>query len=286
MITVEHLNKSFKARPKPGAARGAAGAQRQSALAGLMAKLRLTKSADGQAGMVHVLKDVSFTAQPGQIYGLLGPNGAGKTTTLRCIATLLKGDSGEIKVKGLDVQSQSREVRSTIGFLTSDMKMAGNLTPRELLEFFGSLNHMDEGAIALRIGELATYLDMKDCMDTAVEKCSTGQKQKTSIAVSLIHNPDVIIFDEPTNGLDILAAKTVVDFLKDYRAKGKTVILSTHIMSEAESLCDKIGIMLEGRIVAEGSVPELKAAWGQPDLGSVFFHIAREKGVIKSGASA
>jgi sodium transport system ATP-binding protein len=103
--------------------------------------------------------------------------------------------------------------------------------------------------------------------------------------VSLIHDPDVIIFDEPTNGLDILAAKTVVDFLRDYRAKGKTVVLSTHIMSEAETLCDRIGIMLEGRIVAEGSVDELKETWNQPDLGSVFFHIAREKGLIKTGGA-
>jgi len=235
---------------------------------------------EDDAGRVHVLKDVSFSARPGEIYGLLGPNGAGKTTTLRCVATLLKGDRGDIRVNGLDVLDDARAVRSLIGFLTGDMKMAGNLTPRELMDFFGRLNHLDNDTIARRTGELAAYLDMHDCLDTRVDKCSTGQKQKTSIAVSLIHDPDVILFDEPTNGLDILAVQTVVNFLRDYRARGRTVVLSTHIMSEAESLCDRIGIMIEGRIVAEGTLNELKENWHQSDLGGVFFTIAREKGLL------
>jgi sodium transport system ATP-binding protein len=278
VIDVVNLNKSFKRRHKP----GSSGKPGGSLFSRLMPSLtrRTSRTTEDGTDRVHILKDVSFTARSGEIYGLLGPNGAGKTTTLRCMATLLKGDRGDILVNGLDVLHDARAVRAQIGFLTSDMKMAGNLTPRELLEFFGRLNHLDKGTIARRTGELATYLDMRGCLDTKVEKCSTGEKQKTAIAVSLIHDPDVILFDEPTNGLDILAVKTVVDFLRDYKARGKTVVLSTHVMSEAESLCDRIGIMLEGRIVAEGSLDELKRRWHQPDLSGVFFTIARERGLL------
>ena len=286
MIDVVNLNKSFKRRHKPGS-RGKSGGSLFARLMPLLTRRTSVKAEDGP-DMVHILKDVSFTARSGEIYGLLGPNGAGKTTTLRCMATLLKADRGDIFVNGLNVLHDARAVRAQIGFLTSDMKMAGNLTPRELLEFFGLLNHLDKVTIARRTGELATYLDMRGCLDTKVEKCSTGEKQKTAIAVSLIHDPDVILFDEPTNGLDILAVKTVVDFLRDYKARGKTVVLSTHVMSEAESLCDRIGIMLEGRLVAEGSLDELKQRWHQPDLSGVFFTIAREKGLLPGvgGANA
>jgi sodium transport system ATP-binding protein len=213
---------------------------------------------------------------PGKIYGLLGPNGAGKTTTLRCISTLLKPDSGEIKVNDLDVRGEPRKVRDCIGFLTGDMKLSGNLSPRELLYFFGDLNGMDRKRTASRIGELADYLDMGPFLDKPVSKLSTGMTQKANIAVSLIHDPDVIMFDEPTSGLDILAAKTVVDFLNDFKQRGKTVMLSTHIMAEAEKLCDTIGILLNGKLVAEGSREELMKRFDKPNLEEVFFHLAQE----------
>lgn len=226
----------------------------------------------------EVLSGISFTAEPGKIYGLLGPNGAGKTTTLRIIATLLRADQGSVQVNGLDTVKEPRKVRDCIGFLTSDMKLTGNLSPRELVSFFGKLNHLEQALIDERLDKIAGYLSMKDFLDKPVEKLSTGMKQKASIAVSLIHDPDVIMFDEPTNGLDILAAKTVVDFLRDYRAQGKTVIVSTHIMSEAEKLCDTVGIILGGRLTATGTQDELKQTYGKESLEDVFFHLAGENG--------
>ena len=192
----------------------------------------------------EVLKDISFTAESGKIFGLLGPNGAGKTTSLRIIATLLKPQTGKVTVCGFDTQRDSRAVRDKIGLLTGDMKLSGNLTPREMLHFFGELNHMSTDAIQQRIASLAADLDMQEFLDRPIEKLSSGMKQKTSIAVSIIHDPEVIIFDEPTSSLDVLSAKVVVDFLHDARSQGKTVLLSTHQMAEAERLCDAIGIIL------------------------------------------
>lgn len=224
--------------------------------------------------------DVSFTARPGSIYGLLGPNGAGKTTSLRAIATLLQPTAGRITVDGIDVTEKPRAVRDRIGFLTGDMKLSGNLTPRELLTFFGELNHMERDRIEERIAWLSGYLVMDEFLDRPVARLSTGMTQKATIAVSLIHDPDVIMFDEPTAGLDILAAKTVVDFLNDSRERGRTVVLSTHIMAEAEKLCDTIGILLKGRLVAEGSREELMERYARPNLEEVFFSLAREHGAI------
>lgn len=228
----------------------------------------------------RALDGVSLSAGTGKIYGLLGPNGAGKTTMLRCISTLLKQDSGTIEVLGMSTLTQAKEVRGNIGFLTSDMKLAGSLSPRELLVFFGKLNHLNPGRIQSRIDELATYLGLGEFIDRSVEKLSTGQKQKTSIAVSLIHDPAVIMFDEPTNGLDILAAKTIVDFLHDCKSRGKTVVLSTHIMAEAEKLCDTVGIILKGQLVAQGSIPELCSHYGKDNLESVFYDLAQAKGML------
>ena len=232
------------------------------------------------------VSDVSLRVEPGKIYGLLGPNGAGKTTTLRCIATLLKPSSGTITVDGYDVTRNPRAVRDTIGFLTGDMKLSGNLSPRELLVFFGDLNHLDRSTTHERIEWLAGYLDMNEFMDRPVAKLSTGMTQKATIAVSLVHDPDVIMFDEPTAGLDILAAKTVVDFLNDSKERGRTVMLSTHIMSEAEKLCDTIGILLNGELVAEGTKEELMERYGKKNLEEVFFSLAKEKGVTKEEIDA
>ena len=228
----------------------------------------------------RVLEGISFKAEPGKIYGLLGTNGAGKTTTMRCIATLLKPDHGTVSVNGIDTVAQPRKVRDSIGFLTGDMKLSGNLSPRELLHFFGALNHLERDYVDTRIDELARYLNMEDFLDKQVEQLSTGMKQKASIAVALVHDPDVIMFDEPTAGLDILASKTVVDFLNDFRGRGKTVLLSTHIMAEAEKLCDTIGIILNGELVEEGSREELMKKMDKPNLEEVFYSLAQEKGLV------
>jgi sodium transport system ATP-binding protein len=253
MVQVENIHKSFKTQEK---------------------QKRVTK---------EILKGVSFIAEPGKIFGLLGPNGAGKTTTLRIIATLFKADQGMVQVLGKDVRKEPRLVRQSIGFLTSDMKLNGNLTPRNLIQFYGQLNHIDSRTIEQRMVRLAEYLDMKSFLDKPVDKLSTGMSQKASIAISLIHDPQVIIFDEPTNGLDILAAKTVVDFLRDYRSQGKTVIVSTHIMSEAEKLCDSVGIMLDGEIACHGTQESLKTQFQQPTLEDVFFTVAKSKGALTNG---
>lgn len=237
----------------------------------------ISKSFKSKKETKLAVNNLSVTVEPGRIYGLLGPNGAGKTTTLRMIATLIKPDSGTIKVNGIDTIQDPRDVRKAIGFLTGDMKLTGNLSPRYLLKFFGELNQLSRERIAARTEELATYLDMAAFLDKPIEKCSTGMRQKTSIAVSLIHDPSVILFDEPTSGLDVFAAKTVVDFLRDYKRMGKTVILSTHIMSEAERLCDKIGILLDGELKAEGSVDELRKQHGLASLEEVFFKLAAKQ---------
>ena len=228
----------------------------------------------------EVLKGISFTANPGEIYGLLGPNGAGKTTTLRIIATLLKPDQGQVSVCDLEVGKDDRKIRDRIGLLTGDMKLSGNLSPREMLQFFADLNHLEKEFATARIDELANYLDMKDFLDKPIEKLSSGMKQKTSIAVSIIHDPEVIIFDEPTSSLDVLSVKVVVDFLQDAKRKGKTVILSTHVLSEADRLCDRIGIILGGELIINGTTKEILTQYGEQNLEDVFFAIAKEKGLL------
>jgi sodium transport system ATP-binding protein len=237
------------------------------------------KSQSSQAidGKIVAVSGLSLEIPKGEIFCLLGPNGAGKTTTLRLIATLLKADQGTITLNGFDTVNDSRKVRDSIGFLTSDMKLAGNLSPREILQFFGALNHLPKERTLQQIEKLSKYLQMDSFLDKKIESCSTGMKQKTSIALTLIHDPDVIIFDEPTNGLDILAAKVVVDFIRDFKQQGKTILLSTHIMSEAEKLGDRIGIILKGHLRALGTKEALKQEYGQEYLEDVFFELVERE---------
>ncbi len=219
---------------------------------------------------VRAVDDVSFTCRPGEIYGLLGANGAGKTTTLRMLATLLKPTGGRASVCGHDIVTDSAKVRSSVGFLAASTALYGRLTARETIAYFGQLNGLDDKRIAERTRQLADELDMHDFLDRRVDKFSTGMKQKTSIARTLVHDPAVLIFDEPTLGLDVMAARTIVRFVRSVRDRGKTVIYSTHIMTEVEKLCDRVGIIHEGRVRAEGSVPELRSRFGEADLEEVF----------------
>jgi sodium transport system ATP-binding protein len=242
----------------------------------------IEKTFESRKKKVKAVDRVSFKAQSGRIYGLLGPNGAGKTTTLRIIATLLKPDSGKAQIMGFDSVKDATQVRKRIGFLTSDMKLSGNLTPRELLQFFGELNHMQNGDIKKAIREMAEYLNMEEFLDKQVGKLSSGMKQKAAMAVSLIHNPEVIIFDEPTNGLDILTARTVTGFLKDYRRQGKTIIISTHIMAVAEKLCDNVGIIFKGRLVENDSLEGLYEKFNEDNLEDLFFKVAEREGVMEN----
>jgi sodium transport system ATP-binding protein len=232
--------------------------------------------------IVPVIKGISLTATPGQVFGLLGANGAGKTTILRSIATLLRPSKGTITVCGYDTLKHPSEVRARLGFLTSDMKMSGYLSVRELLTFFGKLNRLSQDRIDERSIYLATYLELGAFIDKPIDLCSTGQKQKVAIAVALIHDPEIIIFDEPTNGLDIMAAKIIIDFLHDCKQQGKTVLLSTHIFGEAQSLCDRIGIIAEGKMVANDSMPGLLETYQAKDLQDVFFKALKNGGNINA----
>jgi sodium transport system ATP-binding protein len=225
---------------------------------------------DKKRGEIRAADDVSFRVEPGQIYGLLGANGAGKTTTLRLLATLLQPTSGTARVAGFDVVGHPQEVRARVGFLAASTALYGRLTARETLAYFGRLNGIPEAEIRTRTRRLADQLDMHDFLDRRCEKFSTGMKQKTSIARTLIHDPAVMIFDEPTLGLDVMAARTIVKFVRDCRDRGKTVIYSSHIMSEVEKLCDVIGIIHDGRLLAEGSLAALRAAQGEHDLEEIF----------------
>ena len=231
-------------------------------------------------GKVTAVKDISFEVKKGEIFGLLGPNGAGKTTSLRMISTLMKPTKGTIRVNGFDVVKEPKKVRKGLGFLTSDMKLYDTLTPRELLEFFGRLNHLSEDTIEKRTEEISEYLDMKGFLDKKVGKLSTGMKQKAAISISLIHDPNVIVFDEPTNGLDVITAHTVMELLKDFRKRGKTILISTHVMSVAEKLCDKIGILLKGELKAIGALDDLRKRFGMMELEDIFFALVGEMGEV------
>lgn len=222
---------------------------------------------------VRALDKVSFTVGSGEIFGLLGPNGAGKTTSLRLLSTLLKPTQGQITVAGLDTVKESQEVRNRIGFLSSDMNLTGSLSARELFRFFGDLNHIEEEEIADRSNRLIGQLKMGDFYERKVETYSTGMKQKALIGIALLHDPDIIIFDEPTNGLDIITGRVVLDILKDLKNRGKTLIVSTHIMSIAEKLCDRIGIIHKGTIRIIGTLEEIYEKTGEPDLEEAFFSV-------------
>ncbi len=222
------------------------------------------------------VEQVSFTAKEGEIFGLLGPNGAGKTTTLRMIATLLKPTAGNIRVQGFDTVKQGDDVRKSIAFLTNELKLDPQFGPQYLFRFFGRLHGMDEEAIDKRKEELFSYFGITEFQDKKVSELSTGMKQKTSIAVSLLHDPDVVVFDEPTNGLDIVTARAVTDYLRFLKDKGKVIIVSTHIMSEAQKLCDRLSMIIGGRAVFEGTVKQVCEQTGTQDLEDAFFSVYRE----------
>jgi sodium transport system ATP-binding protein len=231
----------------------------------------LTKTfKDKKRGVITAVENVSFTCRPGQIYGLLGANGAGKTTTLRLLATLLKPSSGSASIAGYDVGTSPEKVRANVGFLAASTALYGRLTAREMIAYFGRLNGMEDPAIRARIDVLANELDMHEFLDRRCDKFSTGMKQKTSIARTLIHDPAVMVFDEPTLGLDVMTARAIVRFVRDCRNRGKTVIYSTHVMSEVEKLCDTVGIIHNGRLVAEGSLGQLQQKFGEQEMEEIF----------------
>jgi sodium transport system ATP-binding protein len=228
---------------------------------------------DKRRGEIRAVEGVSLEVQPGQIYGLLGANGAGKTTVMRLLATLIKPTGGSAVVAGHDIVSEPGEVRSQVGFLAASTALYGRLTAREMITYFGELNGLAIPEVKIRLERLANELEMHEFLDRRCEGLSTGMKQKTSIARTLVHDPAVMIFDEPTLGLDVTTSRAIVRFVRECRARGKTVIYSTHMMHEVEKLCDRIGIIHEGRLLAEGTLAELRQKSGRQDMEEVFIKI-------------
>ncbi len=222
------------------------------------------------------VEKLSFTVKDGEIFGLLGTNGAGKTTTLRCIATLLKPTEGDITVNGLDTVKDAAKVRERLSLLTNDVRLDPQFTPDYLFDFFGHMREIPDDIIAARKEELFRYFDVNRYADKKIEELSTGTRQKISLAISMIHDPDIVIFDEPTTGLDIITASSVLDYLLDLKKKGKTILISTHIMSEAEKLCDRIAVLVDGRKVAQGTLPELLEETEADNLEGAFFKYFRD----------
>jgi len=216
---------------------------------------------------------LSFTAYSGEIFGILGPNGAGKTTTLRMLATLIKPDEGDAFIDGASIIDQPEQVRSKIGFLTSELKLEEFFTPNYLYDFFSALHGIAPNVANARKEEMFKMFGIDKFAEVKVADLSTGMKQKASLCISLVHDPDVIIFDEPTNGLDVITAKIVTDFLISLKARGKTVIVSTHIFSLVEKICDRVGIIIDGRMCV---CDTLEKVCNGKNLEDSFFEIYSE----------
>lgn len=225
---------------------------------------------DKKRGEVRAVDGVSFVCRPGEIYGLLGANGAGKTTTLRLLATILKPTSGDATVAGHPIVKSPEKARASIGFLSTATALYGRLTAREFIEYFGRLNGMSDDRLKARVDFLTQSLGIADFAQARCDKLSTGMKQRVSIARSVVHDPPVMIFDEPTLGLDVMSSRGIVEFIRACRGQGKTVIFSSHVMSEVEKLCDRIGIIHNGKLLREGTLAELRSAAGLSDLEEIF----------------
>jgi sodium transport system ATP-binding protein len=232
---------------------------------------------DKKRGDVKAVDRVSFECMPGEIFGLLGPNGAGKTTALRMLATILSPTSGRATVAGHDIEREPEEVRRNIGFLTGSAGLYERLTPREVVAYFGALYGLPAAETARRTEQLFTTLEIHEFADRRCDKLSTGQKQRVSIARAIVHQPPVLFFDEPTSGLDVIAARTVIRFIKQCREEGRTVVFSTHIMSEVEALCDRIAVIYKGRVAAVGTLVELREQTGRTLFEEVFLKLIGEE---------
>ena len=225
---------------------------------------------------IEAVRNLSLTVEPGEIYGLLGPNGAGKSTTLRLIAGLMRPDSGSIAICGVDTQRQPELARSLVGYLSTDLGVYNRFTPRELLRLFGEFQGVEAAEAERRGLRLLDRLALADFAEVRMEGFSSGQKQKVSIARALLHDPKVVIFDEPTTGLDVLTAKTVLDLLRIMKAEGRAVIVSTHVMPMVEGICDRVGILFDGVLHGDAPPRELLSRWGVPSLDEVFFRLAAD----------
>jgi sodium transport system ATP-binding protein len=235
---------------------------------------QLTKSfRDLRRGQVQALDGLSFEARPGEVFGLLGPNGAGKTTAMRILCTVLRPTAGTARVAGFDVATQAGQVRRHIGFLSANTAIYDRMSAWELVEYFGQLYGLKGEALRERLETVFATLHMNSFRDVLGAKMSTGMRQKVSIARALIHDPPVLIFDEPTAGLDVLVARAVMQSIEQLRDQGQCILFSTHIMREVEKVCNRVAILSRGRIQACGTLAELQDRYGQPDLEELFFHL-------------
>jgi len=234
----------------------------------------LTKHyADLKHGKLVALAGIDFDAQAGEIFGLLGPNGAGKTTALRILSTVLKPTAGTAKVNGFDVLSQSSQVRHQIGFVSANTAVYDRMTGWEMVEYFGRLYGIPDDELAERMEDVFMLLKMDDLRDLLGAKMSTGMKQRVSVARALVHDPPVLVFDEATVGLDVLVARALLKTVAELRDHGKCIVFSTHIMREAERLCDRIAILHRGQILAGGTLEELRGRHHEQDLEELFFQL-------------
>ncbi|OJV62075.1 MAG: ABC transporter ATP-binding protein [Clostridiales bacterium 38-18] len=254
MIHVKGLKKSFKLSKK---------------------QMTENKSKEKQK---YAVKGIDFIVNDNEIFGLLGPNGAGKTTTMRCLATLINPTEGSISVNGFDGATEGEQVRRELAFLTNELKLDTHFTPDYTARFFGRLHGLDETVIEERMNHLFDYFGVTPFRFTKINDLSTGMKQKLSIVVSLIHDPQVVIFDEPTNGLDIITARAVTEYLKILKSQGKTIIISTHMMHVAEKLCDRIAVIMDGEIKAMGTLDEIYKLTGKGNLDDAFFNLYETSG--------
>lgn len=221
-------------------------------------------------GKVQAVNQVSFRVQGGEIFGLLGENGAGKTTTLRMLATVLKPTAGTAEINGFDLVREPDRVRTQIGVLSAEEGCYPRLTARENIEFFGRLNNLSAEEIGRRSQEVIELLEMGEYADRRTGDFSKGMKQKVALARAIVHDPPILLMDEPTAGLDVTSTRVVRDFLIHCRQQGKAIIFSSHIMSEVERLCDRVAIINRGRVVAEGTLEELTTHYGEKDFEEIF----------------
>ncbi len=233
----------------------------------------LHKSFKTKTGTVKAVDGVTFTAKDGEITGLLGPNGAGKTTTLRMLYTLMAPERGSVRVDGIDAALDANRVRSKLGVLPDARGVYKRLTARENIAYFGRLQGLDEATIARRCSTLSEALGMSEFIDRRTEGFSQGQRTKTAIARAMVHDPKNVLLDEPTNGLDVMTTRAMRDFLKRLRSEGRCVLFSSHIMQEVAALCDRIVVIAHGKVMADGSVEELRAQAGETNLEDAFVKI-------------
>lgn len=228
---------------------------------------------DKKRGTVHALDGISFGASAGEIFGLLGPNGAGKTTTLRLLSTILGPTSGTASIGGADITGDPQRVRQQIGFASGDMGQYGRLTPRETLSFFGQLNGLSGARLKARVDQIIEQFAIGGFADTKTDNLSTGMKQKVAIARTVVHDPPVLILDEPSAGLDVPAARLIEEFMLSAKRSGKCILFSTHVMEEAEYLCDRVAVVNQGKLKAIGTMDELRRRTGKQRLREIFLDL-------------